>query len=372
MGTLFLLSSLNIGGSERKSVRIVNALRDRGRDVHLAWLNGPETLRQEIHPGVPAVCFDRRGKFSWPVVRRLARYVRDHRIARIVCMNQYPLLYATALRLAMGNTAPSSVVTINTTEFNTRKGAAQMAIYAPLMRRAASVVFGCDYQLNLWIDRYRLPRSRCHHIYNGVDSEYFSPQAPDIARTDHRATFGCHRNDFVLGTVGNFRPEKQQGDLIEAVARLRARGLPAMALLVGDGSEKRSLIERAASAGIADFVRFPGKIRDVRPTLAAMDIFVLTSTSETFSNAALEAMSMGKPVVLSNVGGAREMVWEGINGFLYPPSDLAKLSAILEELAGNRVAVRQMGEEARRIAVERFSFSRMVDQYDSLCSESPN
>jgi len=370
VGTLFLVSSLNMGGSERKSVRIVNALHGRGCDVHLAWLNGPEILRPEIHHGVPTMCFNRRGKFSWAAVRRLELYVRNHNIKRIVCMNLYPLLYAMALRLAMGRNAPTCVVTINTTEFTNRKDAAQMALYAPLLRRTARIVFGCDYQLDLWVNRYRLPRARCLHIYNGVNSDYFSPQSADMSRADPRATFGCDRGDLVLGTVGKFRPEKQQGDLIEVVARLRAQGLPATALIVGDGGERTSLQNRAASAGVAEYVKFPGELHDVRAALAAMDVFVLTSVAvETFSNAALEAMAMARPVVLSDVGGAREMVQEGVNGVLYPPADVAKLGAILKKLAGDRGALRRMGEEARRIAVEQFSFSRMVDAYETLCGE---
>jgi glycosyltransferase involved in cell wall biosynthesis len=81
----------------------------------------------------------------------------------------------------------------------------------------------------------------------------------------------------------------------------------------------------------------------------------------------LEAMAMGRPVVLSDVGGAREMVWEGVNGQLYPVSDVGRLSAILGRLAENSAATREMGEEARRIVVERFSFSCMVDEFESLC-----
>jgi glycosyltransferase involved in cell wall biosynthesis len=368
MPALFLLNNLCIGGSERKTVRVVNALHLRGhKKVHLAWLNGPETLRHEITPGVPATCFDRHGKFSWRALRRLEQYVRTHGIKRIVCMNQYPLLYAKALRLVMGSAAPSCVVTINTTDFVSRKEAAQMVLYAPLMRRTDKVVFGCDYQLGLWIERYRLSREQCHYIHNGVDSEHFSLHAIGSRDTDHRAALDLDPDDFVMGTVGMFRPEKQQGDLIEAVARLRLRGLRAIALLVGGGEKEPALKKQAADAGVTDYIRFPGEIRDVRPALAVMDVFVSTSVSETFSNAAIEAMAMGRPVVLSDVGGAREMVWEGINGYLYPASDIEQLVVTLERLAMNLPVTRALGEEARRISVERFSFSNMVDEYEALC-----
>jgi glycosyltransferase involved in cell wall biosynthesis len=369
MPALFLLSNLCIGGSERKTVRIVNALHRREHNIHLAWLNGPENLRHEIASGVPTICLERYGKFSWRALRRLEQYVRAHQIRRVVCMNLYPFLYAKALRLLMGNAAPSCIVTVNTTEFVSRKEALQMAIYAPLMRSADGIVFGCGYQLDLWAKRYRLPIEKCRYIYNGVDSDHFSAYAVGLSARDHRATFNLDPDDFVVGTVGKFRPEKQQGDLIEAVTRLHAQGLRTFALIVGDGENDLALKKRAANAGVMDYIRFVGEMRDVRPALAAMDVFVLTSLSETFSNAALEAMAMGRPVVLSDVGGAREMVWEGANGHLYPASDVGQLTAILERLATDLPATRRMGEKARRIAVERFSFSRMIDEYEALCGD---
>jgi glycosyltransferase involved in cell wall biosynthesis len=366
MPALFLLSSLCIGGSERKTVRIVNALRARGHDIHLAWLNEPETLRREIAPGTPTISLQRRGKFSWHAIRRLAGYVRQNDIRRIICMNQYPLLYAKALRLAMGVAAPACVATTNATEFHSRKEARQMLIYAPLMRHADRIVFGCNFQMELWLRRYRLPRDKCRFIHNGVDSEYFSHAAVGPVRQDQRAAYGFRDEDFIVGTVGAFRPEKQQVDLVDAIAKLRARGVPARALIVGSGVCEAPLRERIATAGLADQIRLPGELRDVRSALAAMDVFVLTSVAETFSNAALEAMSMERTVVLSDVGGAGEMVQPGSNGFLYPAGDVEKLAEILAQLASGRVRLHEMSRLARVAAEQQFSFSRMVDQYAAL------
>jgi len=368
MSSLFLLSSLCIGGSERKTVRVVNALHRRGRDVRLAWLNGPEPLRPEIDSDIPCACLDRHGKFSWSALRRLEQYVRDSGARRIVCMNLYPMLYAKALRLVMKNAAPSCVVTVNTTEFVSQKEARQMLLYAPLMRRVDEVVFGCDYQLGLWVERYRLDRKKCRYIYNGVDSDNFTVQAIAPSETECRSSFGFGQDDFVVGTVGMFREEKKQVDLIEVVARLRAQGLRACALLVGSGKKEATLKQHAANAGVADYIHFPGEMRDVRPALAAMDVYVSTSVAvETFSNAALEAMAMARPVVLSDVGGAREMIWDGVNGYIFPASGVVRLTEILGRLAAQPSEARRMGKEARRIAVERFSFSRMVSEYEALC-----
>lgn len=364
--TLFILGQLIVGGSERKTVRTVNALRRRGLDVHLGYLNGPDTLRAEVDASVSIVCFDRQGKFSWPAVQRLKHYVEVHGIARIVCINLYPLLYASALRLAMGKDAPSIVVSVNTTFFLSAKEALSMLIYTPLMWRVDRVVFGCDFQLKHWRKKYRLANRKCEYIYNGVDQTLFSPNAIERSVSNLRESFGLSDTDFVIGTVGQLRPEKHQRDLIITVQRLRMLGISAQALLVGSGSEEKALRNLSEELDVSASIKFIGELKDVRPALLACNVFALTSLSETFSNAALEAMAMGRAVVLSDAGGAGEMVSEGVNGFLFQPGDIDKLAQILALLAKDSELVKQMGQAARCSVEEKFSFSRMVDDYKAL------
>lgn len=364
-GVIFLLDSLAVGGSELKTVRIANALAQRGAAIHIGYLNTPDTLLGQLTQPVGRTFLDRRGKFSWKSVRRLAEYVHAHRVKRVVAVNLYPLLYAYSLRLVMGKSAPACIAAINTTEFHERKHALQMAIYAPLLRRLDSVVFGCRYQMDVWVKRYKLSEARCTVIYNGVDCDQFSPINGTALAGDVRLQL--MPNALVVGTVGKFRPEKRQQDLIEAIRIVRARGTPVAALLVGSGNEEATLKDLTHARGLENSVHFLGQLEDVRPALAAMDVFVLTSFSETFSNAALEAMAMGKPVILSDVGGAREMVQDGANGRLYPAMDVECLADLIDEMAAHREQLAAMGAEARKICVERFSFARMIERYRMLC-----
>lgn len=368
---LFLLSSLCIGGSERKSVRVVNALRLRGVDVHLAYLNGPETLLPDIDPSVPLINLQRKGKLSWPAVRRLDSYVKKHRISKIICVNLYPMLYVSALRFIMRGRGLACVVAINTTDFHSAKESAEMTLYAPLLRRTDQIVFGCEYQQGYWTERYRLPKSRCGYIYNGVDDKLYMPVSNNADAASLRESFGFGVDDFIIGTVGQLRPEKGHQTLLETVKLLRSRGIKASAIIVGGGPEESALKKMCADLAIEPYVRFLGEVRDVRPALSTLDVFTLTSVAvETFSNAALEAMAMGKPVVLSDIAGAREMVWEGVNGHLFPKADTGLLTSILHKLSESNSLRQQMGREARRIAVEKFSFDRMVDNYEALCSSA--
>jgi glycosyltransferase involved in cell wall biosynthesis len=126
---------------------------------------------------------------------------------------------------------------------------------------------------------------------------------------------------------------------------------------------------RARALGLADDVLIAGMQRDVRPLLAACDTVALCSTAvETFSLAALEAMALGRPVVLSNIGGAAEMVRPGADGFLFPAGDTRALVERLAALADESLR-RPMGAAAREAVLARFTESAMVERYETLLQE---
>jgi len=364
---LLLLNSLTIGGSERKIVRIANALRQAGHDIHLAYLNAPHTLLGHLDPDLPTVHLNRSGKFSLPASGRLKRYILEQRISHVACVNLYPVLYAQAVAWQLGKRAPVISALINTTDFLTRRDERQMIVYMPLLRRAAFLVFGCRLQQEQWSGRYRLPKVNSRVIYNGVDQAHFNSAAVAETREQLRWRYGFPPDAFIAVTVGKLRREKQQTDLIRAVAALASRGLPIHALLVGEGNERGAIERCIADLGIGDRVHLAGAADEVRPFLKAADTFVLTSTAvETFSNAALEAMSMGLPVILSRIGGAAEMVEAGKNGFLYSPGNVTELAGHIAALAGDKALARKIGAAAAAQVQDSFCFTRMLDEYCSL------
>ena len=166
-------------------------------------------------------------------------------------------------------------------------------------------------------------------IYNGVNADYF-----DRTRTsdDLRERLGL-ADSFVIGCVGRLDREKNQSALLEVAARLNSETQRCDVLLIGAGPALDQLRQQAIDLGIGDRVHFPGRMKDVRSALKTMDVFVLPSIAvETFSNAALEAMAMSLPVVLSDIAGAPEMVVDGETGFLYEKDDLERLAKLLVRL----------------------------------------
>jgi glycosyltransferase involved in cell wall biosynthesis len=171
----------------------------------------------------------------------------------------------------------------------------------------------------------------------------------------------------VVLCVSNFYPYKGHADLVDAIAKIAPAVPEAVFLLVGrDSGTLDATRARVRERGIERAVRFPGSRADVADLLRASDLFVHPSHEEGFSNAILEAMAAGLPVVASDVGGNREAVLDGETGRLVPAGAPAALAAALGELLADDRMRKAMGESGRKRATERFSLDRMVAEMESL------
>lgn len=365
---LFLLNSLAVGGSESKIVRLANSLAERGLHVAVAYLNGPETLQPDVSPHVALVPLERHGKFSFGAVARLMKAIDHHRARVLVTVNLYPALYGALARLRFGRERVRWIASLNTTDVMTRDMERRMLLYGLILRRADSILFGARTQARLWQEKYRIgaPPVPTDVLYNGVDLKRFDIHPHAVSQRSH-----APRTRYVVGAVGRLHPEKAHTDLVKAIGILRGRGVDAGALIVGEGSERARIEALAAETGLRDYVVLAGQQRDVRPFLEQMDAFALTSTGiETFSNAALEAMAKGVPIVTSRIGGMEELIAFG-GGLSYPPGDVVALADALESLLSDEQHRRGMAFAARRAVVEHFAWPRMVDRFVALLAPPP-
>lgn len=362
---MFVSATLEVGGSETKVVNIANALAKSGYAAAIAYLNPPDTLLERIDPGVPVTHLERRGKFSIQSLRRLHRLAAgNYRI--VASVNFYPLLYVVPAVKYLRPRRGKAIGLINTTDFVDSQWI-WGHVYAPFLRRCDQLIYGCQAQRKLWTSKYKLPAERSTYIYNGVDAEVFAPASIGDRGLEFRAELGIPREAIVIGGVGRFAPEKNFELLINALGNLKAIGREAYLVLVGEGQEKEALETAAVDNGVMEKTVFPGILKDIRPALSAMDIFVLPSRAvETFSNAALEAMSMGRPVVLTDIGGAAEMLEHNQSGYLFDVGDIDVLTDLLVQLYDSNGLRDRIGIAARKRVKERFDFGTMLDSYKHL------
>lgn len=362
LDVLFVLNNLAVGGSERKVVRLANAFAARGMRVGVAYLNEPTTLLADIDAGVATFFLSRQGRFSLKANAALRQLIEEQRPRNVVSVNLYPALYVvTATRWASHR--PRTIGLMNTTDMS--RARLKRGFYTRVLRYLDWTVYGCELQRDAWLSAESAMRSRSNVIYNGVDLGRFS--AAHAEGATQRVTYGIGENAFVVGTVGRLVAEKNQLPLIDAVAELRASGADVHLMLVGDGPMRAALERRAEQRGIASAVTFTGALSDVRAALRAFDVFVLPSLSETFSNAALEAMAMQLPVILTRTGGAAEMIEHGREGYILDVADLPRqLPELLNQLRLDDVLRTRMAAAAGARAQQSFSWEGMVAAYQEI------
>jgi sugar transferase (PEP-CTERM/EpsH1 system associated) len=212
-----------------------------------------------------------------------------------------------------------------------------------------------------------VPPSRIEQIYNGVDTESFTP-SPDIRPPIEGCPFD-HSRCFLVGTVGRMQAVKNPVALARSFARAvksRTRGHNLRLVMVGDGPQRGEVDAVLTHAGVRDLAWLPGERSDIPAIMRGLDCFVLPSLAEGISNTVLEAMASGIPVVATRVGGNPELVDDESTGRLVPSeSDDALTAAILRYFDDPAIA-RRHGGAARSAVVRRFSLDRMVQDYRAL------
>ena len=210
----------------------------------------------------------------------------------------------------------------------------------------------------------RFCEGKIRRIYNGVGPV----EAWDRERIESfRAREGLPPRSPVAVCVSNFFEYKGHEDLVKAVARLAGEFPELTCVLIGrEAGSLETTRALAKGLGIPERIRFPGRRTDIPDFLRAADLFVHPSRQEGFSNAILEAMAAGLPVVACDVGGNPEAVVDGGTGRLVPPRDPATLADAMAEILADPGKGRSMGEAGRRRAIERFSLDRMVRDIEEM------
>ena len=210
--------------------------------------------------------------------------------------------------------------------------------------------------------RLGLAEDRVGVIHNGVDPLRFTPGSSRHLRE----LYSIPDSDVVIGAVGNIRSSKAYDVLLRAISRIRDAGVGIRCLIAGNagwGETQATVDSLMRELRLEQTVHFCGFVDDSSTFLRGLDIFVLTSRTEGFSIATLEAMATGLPVVATRCGGPEEIVTNGVDGLLVTVADPAAVADAVQALIFNAPQRQRIGEAARQTVVDRFSSSRVATAY---------
>ena len=366
---LQLIGSFHQGGSERQAAQLTRLLAESGRyRVRVACLDPEGVLRGEVERlnlgeihAYPLTSFYNRGFVAQ--LRRFAAFLR----AESVDLVQTHDFYSNVFGMAGAALARVPARVAAKRETGGMRTAAQRRVELLAYRLARAVVANSEAVKEQLLGD-GVPARKVAVVYNGLDPARARPPA-GFSRAAALAGLGLPADEgrrFVT-LVANLRHAvKDHPTFLRAARRVRAEVPEAAFVLAGEGELETPLRALASELGIADAVFFTGRCTRVGALLAASDVCVLSSTAEGFSNSILEYMAAGRPVVATDVGGAREAVVEGETGHLVPAGADELMASRIGELLRDPVRAREMGERGRARVAQQFSCAAQLARTEAL------
>ncbi len=223
-----------------------------------------------------------------------------------------------------------------------------------------------DFTRRYLIETYNIPAEKVALIYQGTDTERF--RHSDSAWKEAQNRYPLPRDAApILGSIGSFEHRKGHPVLFEALEELVNSSLPnAHLMMVGDGPDETMLKERVKTLGLERNVSFFPFTDEPNYVFERLDMTVLPSLyKEGLPNVLLESMSMGVPVVSSNIGGVSEIVIDGETGYMVEPGDKSALADAIKKVWANQNNYQEMRVKARKLIVNQFDKATQFDRFIS-------
>jgi len=372
---LQLIGSFHQGGSERQAVQLTRLLLESARcNVFVATLDRSGVLLEDINRlGIHDVPEFRLKSFydlqTARQLRRFAQYLQKHQIDVVHTHDFYTNVFGMA-GAALAR-VPARIASRR--ESAVRPGK-QRLIERTAYRMAHCVVANCD-EVRRQLLNEGVSARKARTIYNGLDPARVrtrqekkgilgSLKLPETARF---VTIMANMRAHV------WRPEpacyKDHPTFLRAAKRVLQSVQGAAFIIAGEGELQEQTQKLAKTLGIENRTFFIGRCRDVGAVLSISDVCVLSSRAEGFSNAILEYMAAGRPVVATDVGGAREAIVHGESGYLVSPGDDERMAEHIIALLQDPEKACSMGAYGRQIVNDKFSCLKQLQSVESLYQE---
>ena len=351
-----------LGGTE---VQILELLRGLGSSyrvsVGLLDLKGP-LLGEVERLGYVLNAFPLGGRFARPTtllqIARLAAWLRSER-TELVHVHDYT---ATLLAVPAAKLAGCKVV-VGRLDLAHWHSPGQRLLLQRMTRLADHVVANADVIRDLLVEGEGIPSERVSVVRNGLDLPRFDARRCEGLKAPLPDTGGL---PVVIHVANMNHVVKRHEDLLQALAQVNRHGVRLHAFLIGDGPRRRELERLARALGVREQAHFLGHRTDVPAVYARGTLGVLCSTHEGLSNAIMEGMAAGLPMVVTHAGGNPELVKHEEHGLVVPVEAPMTLAAVFDRLLADPVRAREMGQRGRAFVEQELSLQRMVATHDAV------
>lgn len=360
---LHLMPTSGPGGAERLLIDIVSSLNKKTYHSVVGMLNTGWLTGKIEEAGLDIRVMRSGGPIDHVLFKDLIQIIRSENI-NIIHSHLLDMNFYAALSSKVTNTP--LVCTEHGDIHHTSKGSWKNILKAKTISLFAdNIVFVSQYTEDYFQKYVKQPPNKRTVIYNGVDDNLFKKVDADQKKA-LRKKLQLNENAALIANVGNLYPVKGQKYLIQAFRLVKDSVPNSELLIIGRGELEQELRTETETIGLKDSVRFLGFREDVGDLLKASDIFVLSSLSEGLPIALIEAMGCGLPVVATDVGGVKEVIQDGIDGFIVPAQDSVSLAGRIKLIIEGGASMNMMRENASKKVRTVFSKGIMLKKYEEL------
>ncbi len=351
--------SFSLGGLELSTLRLSKAIREKGIPALLVIPPSSPLEQRATEENLNFASLVPRWKYGdFPAAMRLARILKENNIDIVILMRSQDIhLASLAAKISRG------VKLVFYQQMNSRHDKRDF-LHTWIYSKLSMWISLTQSMKNDVLAFTRMPREKVKVVPLGTDLHQFNPE--HYEKSEAQKFFRLPQHKKIIGVLGRLDPLKGQEILLRAVPDVVKHHPDALFVIAGDETAgepgyKKHLEELCRTLAVESFIKFLPFTNDVPHLMAALDVFILPSFSETFGLVVLEAMAMRKPIIATNAGGVPEIITHGKTGLLIEPSNVNAVAHAIHRVLHDDTLRISLANSARDEAVQRFDFRHCVD-----------
>jgi glycosyltransferase involved in cell wall biosynthesis len=351
---------MRIGGTEMVIKNIIEACDTESFDMSLFCIEEPlgpwgEDMRKN---GTSIISVARQDGFDFKVISAIRKHLKIYDIDIIHCHQYTPWVYGTLAAIGL----KTKIVFTEHGRFYPDFSSWKRRFINPILARMTDEITAISKATKDALVAYEfIQSSRIKVIYNGIAPLLCSDDSSEV-----RSKYGISNQTLLLGTIARLDPIKNHPMMLKALRRSLDMKLDVKLMLVGDGEMRQQIEQMINDLALQNHVILTGYEPNPAQLLQAFDLYLLTSFSEGTSMTLLEAMSLSKPCIVTNVGGNPEVIKDQLNGIVIESDSDKALADSIKTLIQNPANIKHMGLEGKNRYQQLFSAIEMSNQYSTL------
>ena len=362
MRILYVIHSLKYGGAERQLVELTKFISRTFHEIYIVCLNREEEGYDDIvlNAGIKIYYALRSSKYDLKPIVTIYRYIKQHKIQLVHTFENIGSLFGLiAAKLSGIPVVCSAIRNGKDQNYKLKISTKVIANFADILVANSQAGFK---------NRFRSIKPNFKVIYNGIDFKRFKNNYSDTSRL--KEGIGIKEYKKVVGMVASLSKNKDHRTLLNAAQIIVKEYPDTVFLIIGDGKERNYLEDIVTKMNLRKNVIFLGYRNDVDSLLNILDVAVLQTNTdvhlEGISNAVIEAMAVGIPVIASEGGGTDEIIKNRINGITVKPKSPIETADAIKTILNNEQKAKRLSENAKIFVKEKFNYKRYVEEYENI------